>query len=221
MQPGSRSDRVAEQLFALPTLFDNEHDRFPLYPGHPFAKGVGIAAPQIGIGRAVAVVQPPSDTSANILLKPRLTDRSDDVDEQYEAALRRPRSRYPPPEDHRRDRPARPSPPCTSAASPASSTMRSTTSTACCTPPACGLASARSRGGVPSDRPGLGIRVGRSWRRSALTLPGGCRSRPRREPRIGITPPAQVRIADDRRVRPRHGRRPRSVGAALHLRQHR
>lgn len=55
---------------------------------HPFAKGMGIAAPQIGIGRAAAVVQPPDQgTPAIILLNPRIIDRSSDADEQYEGCL--------------------------------------------------------------------------------------------------------------------------------------
>jgi peptide deformylase len=54
---------------------------------HPFAKGMGIAAPQIGIARAVAVVQPPGDAPAIILLNPRITTRSEEADEQYEGCL--------------------------------------------------------------------------------------------------------------------------------------
>ncbi|WP_256638198.1 peptide deformylase [Streptomyces murinus] len=55
---------------------------------HPFAKGMGIAAPQIGIGRAAAVVQPPGpDTPAVVLLNPRITESSSDADEQYEGCL--------------------------------------------------------------------------------------------------------------------------------------
>ncbi|MGW5731456.1 MULTISPECIES: peptide deformylase [Streptomyces] len=54
---------------------------------HPFAKGMGIAAPQIGICRAAAVVQPPGDAPAVILLNPRITDRSAELDEQYEGCL--------------------------------------------------------------------------------------------------------------------------------------
>ncbi|MDF3292273.1 peptide deformylase [Streptomyces silvisoli] len=50
---------------------------------HPFAKGMGIAAPQIGIARAAAVVQPPGDAPAIALLNPRITERSDEMDEQY------------------------------------------------------------------------------------------------------------------------------------------
>ncbi|MFD8550202.1 peptide deformylase [Streptomyces fradiae] len=55
---------------------------------HPFAKGMGIAAPQIAIGRAVAVVQPPAPgTPPIVLLNPRITDRSDETDQQYEGCL--------------------------------------------------------------------------------------------------------------------------------------
>nr|BFD88504.1 peptide deformylase [Streptomyces sp. Xyl84] len=55
---------------------------------HPFAKGMGLAAPQIGIGRAAAAVQPPGrDTRAIVLLNPRITERSEEADEQYEGCL--------------------------------------------------------------------------------------------------------------------------------------
>lgn len=55
---------------------------------HPFAKGMGLAAPQIGIGRAAAAVQPPGRGSpAIVLLNPRITKMSEDADEQYEGCL--------------------------------------------------------------------------------------------------------------------------------------
>ncbi|MEU3278843.1 peptide deformylase [Streptomyces antibioticus] len=55
---------------------------------HPFAKGMGLAAPQIGIGRAAAVVQPPGrDTPAIVLLNPRIIETSEEADEQYEGCL--------------------------------------------------------------------------------------------------------------------------------------
>ncbi|MDO0914131.1 peptide deformylase [Streptomyces sp. DT2A-34] len=72
------AERITDELFAA-------MDRIGQV--HPFAKGMGIAAPQIGIGRAVAVVQPPGDAPAIILLNPRITDRSDEADEQYEGCL--------------------------------------------------------------------------------------------------------------------------------------
>lgn len=54
---------------------------------HPFAKGMGLAAPQIGISRAAAVVQPPGDAPAIVLLNPRITASSEETDEQYEGCL--------------------------------------------------------------------------------------------------------------------------------------
>ncbi|MEV4500852.1 peptide deformylase [Streptomyces klenkii] len=55
---------------------------------HPFAKGMGIAAPQIGIGRAAAVVQPADPAMVPIvLLNPRITARSQEMDEQFEGCL--------------------------------------------------------------------------------------------------------------------------------------
>ena len=55
---------------------------------HPFAKGMGLAAPQIGFGRAAAAVQPPDPRAdAIVLLNPRITEASEDSDEQYEGCL--------------------------------------------------------------------------------------------------------------------------------------
>ncbi|MDI5973530.1 peptide deformylase [Streptomyces sp. SL13] len=55
---------------------------------HPFAKGMGLAAPQIGIGLAAAAVQPPGrDSLTLVLLNPCITGSSQDADEQYEGCL--------------------------------------------------------------------------------------------------------------------------------------
>lgn len=55
---------------------------------HPFAKGVGIAAPQLRIARAAAVVHPPGrDTPAIVLLNPRIIATSEESDEKYEGCL--------------------------------------------------------------------------------------------------------------------------------------
>ncbi|GGT04469.1 hypothetical protein GCM10010156_72830 [Planobispora rosea] len=55
---------------------------------HVFGKGMGLAAPQIGIGRAAAIVIPPDpDAEAVVLLNPRITDASTETDEQYEGCL--------------------------------------------------------------------------------------------------------------------------------------
>lgn len=55
---------------------------------HQFAKGRGLAAPQIGLDRAAAVVQPPDpDADVQVLLNPRIIDVGDEQDEQYEGCL--------------------------------------------------------------------------------------------------------------------------------------
>ncbi|MDJ1133941.1 peptide deformylase [Streptomyces iconiensis] len=47
-----------------------------------------LAAPQIGIGRAAAVVRPAEAGIEPIgLLNPRITEASDDIDDQYEGCL--------------------------------------------------------------------------------------------------------------------------------------
>jgi peptide deformylase len=50
---------------------------------HHFAKGMGVAAPQIGIGRAAAVVRT-ADGQTITLLNPQVIEESADTDEQYE-----------------------------------------------------------------------------------------------------------------------------------------
>ncbi|MCC2275454.1 peptide deformylase [Streptomyces sp. ET3-23] len=55
---------------------------------HDFGKGMGIAAPQIGIGRAAAVVVPPGDkATAIVLLNPTVAESSAEIDRQYEGCL--------------------------------------------------------------------------------------------------------------------------------------
>lgn len=55
---------------------------------HVFGKGMGLAAPQIGVGRAAAIVQPPGDDATPItLLNPKVISESRDSDEQYEGCL--------------------------------------------------------------------------------------------------------------------------------------
>jgi peptide deformylase len=55
---------------------------------HPFTKGVGLAAPQLNLGWAAAVVRPPGpDAEPLVLLNPRVLDASPDLDGQYEGCL--------------------------------------------------------------------------------------------------------------------------------------
>uniref|UniRef100_A0AAU2W379 Peptide deformylase n=1 Tax=Streptomyces sp. NBC_00008 TaxID=2903610 RepID=A0AAU2W379_9ACTN len=72
------AERVVDELFAA-------MDRIGQV--HPFAKGMGLAAPQIGISRAAAVVQPPGNAPAIILLNPLIIDCCDETDDQYEGCL--------------------------------------------------------------------------------------------------------------------------------------
>ena len=60
----------------------------PIGRVHSFAKGMGIAAPQLGIDRAAAVVQPAEPGApAIVLLNPRITEHAAETDEQYEGCL--------------------------------------------------------------------------------------------------------------------------------------
>ncbi|MET7872594.1 peptide deformylase [Streptomyces cyaneofuscatus] len=72
------AERAVDELFAA-------MDRIGQV--HPFAKGMGLAAPQIGFARSAAVVQPPDDEPAIILLNPRIIGHSDGTDEHYEGCL--------------------------------------------------------------------------------------------------------------------------------------
>ncbi len=54
---------------------------------HTFAKGMGVAAPQIGYGKAAAVVRIPARDEIVTLLNPRIVDAAADTDEQYEGCL--------------------------------------------------------------------------------------------------------------------------------------
>ena len=53
---------------------------------HTFGKGMGIAAPQIGINRAAAIVRT-VDGDTITLLNPRVIEASPEMDEQYEGCL--------------------------------------------------------------------------------------------------------------------------------------
>jgi peptide deformylase len=53
---------------------------------HNFSKGMGLAAPQINIARAAAVIRSPEGETIT-LLNPRICDQSADTDEQYEGCM--------------------------------------------------------------------------------------------------------------------------------------
>jgi peptide deformylase len=54
---------------------------------HDFGKGTGLAAPQLGIGWAAAVVRPAAEGAAIVLLNPRIVGESVDQDERHEGCL--------------------------------------------------------------------------------------------------------------------------------------
>ncbi|MGH2687959.1 MAG: peptide deformylase [Actinomycetota bacterium] len=54
---------------------------------YPFRKGMGLAAPQIGVARAAAIVRPPDGDDTIRLFNPRIIDVSDEVDARYEGCL--------------------------------------------------------------------------------------------------------------------------------------
>ncbi|WP_211258894.1 peptide deformylase [Spirillospora albida] len=73
------ANEVVDRLFAAMQRV-REH--------HVFGKGMGLAAPQIGINRAAAIVQPPDpDAEPLVLLNPRVIGTSAETDEQYEGCL--------------------------------------------------------------------------------------------------------------------------------------
>jgi peptide deformylase len=79
-RPAERAKAVAtvEQLFAVMERLTAAHD----FSG----KGLGLAATQIGLNRAAAVVRPPG-VDPIVLLNPRITASSQATDERYEGCL--------------------------------------------------------------------------------------------------------------------------------------
>lgn len=54
---------------------------------YPFTKGVGLAAPQIGLPRAMSIVRPPDGADDIALINPVVVWQSEDQDEKYEGCL--------------------------------------------------------------------------------------------------------------------------------------
>src|SRR5215472_4006833 len=53
---------------------------------HTFSKGIGVAAPQIGVSRSASILLLP-DAEPLFLLNPRIVRRSSEEDEQFEGCL--------------------------------------------------------------------------------------------------------------------------------------
>ncbi|GAB3288902.1 peptide deformylase [Parasphingorhabdus pacifica] len=75
---GSDAERVLADLHAAAERVTT---------AHTFGKGMGLAAPQIGIDRAAAVVRPPGTTEPIVLFNPRIIETSTEHDQQYEGCL--------------------------------------------------------------------------------------------------------------------------------------
>ena len=58
-----------------------------LHEIYPFRKGVGLAAPQIGVSRAMSIVCPPNGADEIALINPVVVWQSADHDEKYEGCL--------------------------------------------------------------------------------------------------------------------------------------
>jgi peptide deformylase len=87
-RPARTLDLPAEEALARDTVAQLQAtlDRVDLL--HVFRKGVGIAAPQIGLPIAVILVRPPEHgASPVVLVNPRVTRTTAEVDEQYEGCL--------------------------------------------------------------------------------------------------------------------------------------
>jgi peptide deformylase len=54
---------------------------------YPFTKGVGLAAPQIGVSRAMSIARPPNGADDLALINPMVVWESEEQDEKYEGCL--------------------------------------------------------------------------------------------------------------------------------------
>jgi peptide deformylase len=87
-QPARHYDLPREQAAARETAARLRNTLDRLDELHVFRKGVGLAAPQIGLSNAIAVVRPPERAAESILLiNPRVVGESDETDERYEGCL--------------------------------------------------------------------------------------------------------------------------------------
>ncbi|MFE1560382.1 peptide deformylase [Streptomyces sp. NPDC058734] len=87
-QPARPFDLPAERDAAQQVLADLFTAASRIAEVHPFAKGMGLAAPQINISRSAAIVQPAEAGAEPItLLNPRIIGCSEETDEQFEGCL--------------------------------------------------------------------------------------------------------------------------------------
>jgi peptide deformylase len=85
-QPARRFDLPAEADDARRVVAELSSAVERVVALHTFGKGMGLAAPQIGINRAAAIVRT-IDGDTVTLLNPSIIEQSPDTDEQYEGCL--------------------------------------------------------------------------------------------------------------------------------------
>ncbi len=95
MQRGAEVLRVPGRWFDLPresALAEETVERLNRALNHVaglhrFRKGMGLAAPQLGLSLAAAVVRPPGAREAIVLVNPRVVNAAAETDEQFEGCL--------------------------------------------------------------------------------------------------------------------------------------
>lgn len=95
VQVGDPILRAPTEPFDLPTEADAAAellDRLAHYLArvaelYPFTKGMGLAAPQIGVSRAAAIVRPPEADEIIQLVNPVVVDATGPTDHRYEGCL--------------------------------------------------------------------------------------------------------------------------------------
>ncbi|MDY7090751.1 MAG: peptide deformylase [Actinomycetota bacterium] len=93
VQAGDPALRTPARPFELPHEAAEAHETIArirtamdhVARAHPFAKGMGMAAPQIGIDRAATVIR--TENREWVLLNPRVVDRSAERNTLYEGCL--------------------------------------------------------------------------------------------------------------------------------------
>lgn len=87
-QPARHFDLPREEVAARETVVRLRTTLERIDQLHIFSKGVGLAAPQVGLGYAAAVVRPPDRTGEPVVLvNPRVVAESAETDERYEGCL--------------------------------------------------------------------------------------------------------------------------------------
>jgi peptide deformylase len=85
--PGRRLDLPREADVAVDAVDQLNRVLQQISTLHTFRKGFGLAAPQLGMSVAVAVVRPAGERAPVVLLNPRIVDASPEQDEQFEGCL--------------------------------------------------------------------------------------------------------------------------------------